>query len=83
MGGQPPTASFFEFGVMRGGASTSSLGKFMRITRSVRIHKGTIAALLVFVPFVIATAKLTFFHKGCMDGFGHLIIGSAVIVLEE
>ena len=55
----------------------------MRITRSVLIHKGTIAALLVFVPFVIATAKLTFFHKGCMDGFGHLIIGSAVIVLEE
>lgn len=53
----------------------------MKITRSLRIHKGTIAALFVFVPFLIAATKLTFFNKGCMDGFGHAVIGSGVIVL--
>jgi hypothetical protein len=52
----------------------------MRISHPLRIHKGTIAALLVFVPFIVATAKLTYFNKGCMDGFGHFIFGSAVIV---
>lgn len=57
-----------------------TLGKYMKITHSVRIHKGTIAALLVFIPYIVATAKLTFFNKGCMDGFGHFILGSALIV---
>jgi len=52
----------------------------MKLTRSLRIHKGTIAALLVFVPFIVAAVKNTFFYEGCMDGFGHAVIGSAVIV---
>ena len=52
----------------------------MKLIRSLRIHKGTIAALLVFVPFLVAAVKNTFFYKGCMDGFLHAVIGSAVIV---
>lgn len=57
-----------------------TLGKYMKITHIVRIHKGTIAALLVFIPYIVATAKLTFFNKGCMDGFEHFIFGSALIL---
>ncbi|MFM7180858.1 MAG: hypothetical protein ACKO2G_05270 [Verrucomicrobiales bacterium] len=53
----------------------------MKLAPAVRIHKGTVAALFVFLPYLVVAAKLTFFNKGCMDGFGHLIIGSTVIIL--
>ena len=52
----------------------------MKSIRAIRIYKGYISSLLVFIPFIVATAKLTFFYHGCMDGFGHAIFASFIIV---
>ena len=48
--------------------------------RKLRIYKGLISSLFVFVPYLVTVIKFAFFYHGCMDGFGIYLVSFGVIL---